>query len=57
MRRDVLIVLFILGVLFFTWPLMSIVKDGQAVYLFVVWLIFILLMLAASLFPHREDGG
>ena len=57
MRRDVWIFLFVLGVLFFTWPLMSIFKDNQAVYLFVIWLVFILLIVVASLFSHREDGG
>lgn len=57
MRRDVWIFLLALGVLFFTWPLMSIFKDGLAAYLFVGWFVFILLTFVASVFSDREDGG
>jgi len=57
MRRDVWIFLLALGVLFFTWPIMSIFKDSLAIYLFVIWLIFILLILVTSIFSQREDDG
>ena len=57
MRRDVWIFLLALGVLFFTWPIMSIFKDSLAIYLFVIWLVFILLILVASIFSQREDDG
>lgn len=57
MRRDVWIFLLALGVLFFTWPIMSIFKDSLAIYLFVIWLVFILLILVTSIFSQREDDG
>jgi hypothetical protein len=56
-RKDVWLFLFFLGVLLFGWPLMSIFKEGVAAYLFIIWFVYIALILAASLFPEREDGG
>ncbi len=57
MRRDTWIFLFVLGVLFFSWPIMGIFGDSLVLSLFVVWLVFIVCILVASLFPEREDGG
>jgi hypothetical protein len=57
MTRDVWFFLFFLGVLLFGWPLISIFKSGLATYLFVIWIVFIALILIASLFSEREDGG
>lgn len=57
MRRDVLIFLFIIGVLFLSWPIMSIFKDNMGAYLFIIWFVFILLLFVTSTFSDREDGG
>ena len=57
MRRDVWIFLLALGILFFTWPIMSIFKDSLASYLFIIWFVFILLILITSIFSQREDDG
>ncbi len=57
MKRDIWIFLFALGVLFFTWPLITIFRDNMAISLFVVWLVFILLLLTASIVSKREDRG
>jgi len=57
MRRDVWIFLFVIGLLFFIWPIMSIFRDSLATYLFVVWFVFIALMFIASIFSEREDSG
>lgn len=57
MRPDVWIFLFILGILFFTWPIMSIFKDSLGFYLFIIWFVFIMLILVASVFSRRDDGG
>jgi hypothetical protein len=57
MTRDVWFFLFFLGALLFGWPLISIFKSGLAAYLFIVWIVFIALILIASLFSEREDGG
>ena len=57
MRRDFGIFLFFIGIVLFSWPLISIFKYGLAIYLFVIWLLFIVLIFAAARFPEREDGG
>ncbi len=57
MRRDIWIFLFSIGLLLFNWPLLSIFKYSMATYLFVIWLLFIILILVASIFSEREDGG
>ncbi len=57
MRRDAWIFLFVLGVLFFSWPIMGIFGDSLVFSLFIVWLVFIVCIFVASLFPEREDGG
>ncbi len=57
MRRDIWIFLFSIGLLLFSWPLLSIFKYGMATYLFVIWLLFIVLIFIASIFSEREDGG
>jgi len=57
MRRDVWIFLLTLGIVFFTWPIMSIFKDSLAIYLFVIWIVFILLILVTVIFSQREDDG
>lgn len=57
MRREVFIFLFILGALFFSWPIMSIFESNLVISLFVIWLIFILLMFITSVISEREDGG
>jgi hypothetical protein len=41
----------------FSWPLISIFKYGLAIYLFVIWLVFIALIYVATRFPEKEDGG
>lgn len=56
MRSDILICLFIVGALFFNWPLMSIFKDNLVISLFLIWLIFIILIFMTSIFSEREDS-
>jgi len=57
MRRDVWIFLFVLGVLFFSWPIMSIFENSLVSSLFVIWLVFIACIFITSIFSEREDGG
>ncbi len=57
MSRDIWIFLFLLGFLFFSWPLMSIFKDSLVISLFVIWLLFIILIFITSIFSEKEDGG
>ena len=57
MTRDLWFFLFLLGVLFFSWPIMSIFKDNLVISLFVIWLVFIILIFITSIFSDGEDGG
>jgi len=56
MRREFLVFLFFLGVLFFSWPIMSIFREHLVISLFTIWLIFIVLIFITSIFSEREDG-
>jgi len=57
MKRDIWILLFVVGLLFFSWPILSIFKDSLATSLFIIWLVFIVLINIISHFPERQDGG
>jgi hypothetical protein len=57
MRKDLGIFLFFTGMVLFGWPLISIFKHGLAIYLFIIWLLFIALIFVATRFPEKEDGG
>jgi len=57
MRRDKWLFLFALGVLFFSWPIMSIFKDWLVLSLFIIWFVFIVLIFITSILSEREDGG
>ncbi len=57
MRREIWIFLFVLGVLFFSWPIMSIFENSLVLSLFVIWLVFIVFIFITSIFSEREDGG
>jgi hypothetical protein len=47
----------VIGILFFSWPIMSIFRDSLTTYLFVIWIIFIAIIFVISLFSKREDGN
>jgi len=57
MKRDIWMLLFVIGLLFFSWPIMSIFKDSLATSLFIVWLTFIVLIFIIAHFSERENGG
>jgi hypothetical protein len=57
MKRDIWIFLFALGVIFFSWPILSIFQDSLVVSLFIIWLLFIVLLFITGIFSEREDGG
>ena len=57
MKRDIWIFLFLLGILLFTWPVLTIFRDHLALYLFGSWALFIALIYLASLYARRGDGG
>jgi hypothetical protein len=55
MRRDIWIFLFALGLMFFSWPLMSIFKGSLIPYLFIIWLVFIALICITAFFSERDE--
>jgi uncharacterized membrane protein len=57
MKRDIWIFLFVIGLLCFSWPVMSIFRHSLAASLFVVWFLFIALIFIIAHFSEREDGG
>jgi archaellum biogenesis protein FlaJ (TadC family) len=58
MARDIWISLFLLGAVFFSWPIISIFGYGLAAYLFTAWFIFIALVFLATIFSERKkDEG
>ena len=57
MKRDIWVFLFILGLLLFGWPLVTIFRDNLAAYLFVAWAGFILLIYIATVTAGRGHGG
>lgn len=56
MRRDVWIFLFVLGIFFFSWPIMTIFRENLVLALFIIWFLFIVLMMVAGILSEREDG-
>jgi hypothetical protein len=57
MKKEIWIFLFIMGLLLFSWPLITIFRTSLASYLFLVWGLFIVLLFLASTFSERRDGG
>ncbi len=57
MKSDIWIFLFLLGLLLFFWPFLTIFRDNLASYLFAAWGIFIFLMYLATVYEGRGNGG
>ena len=57
MKRDIWILLFVVGLLFFSWPIMSIFRGSLATALFIIWFVFIALIFIIAHFSERENGG
>lgn len=58
MKRDIWIFLFVVGVIFFGWPMISIFRFGLAKYLFPVWFVFIGLIYFMTVYSKKwKDGG
>ncbi len=57
MRKDIWYFIFALGVLLFTWPILSIFKDSLPAYFFIIWIVYIIIIFVTSKSSEREDGG
>jgi hypothetical protein len=57
MKRDIWIFLFALGIILFSWPIMSIFRYGLSKYLFLAWFIFIALIFIATIYKSKSNDG
>jgi hypothetical protein len=57
MRKDIWIFLFLLGLLLFSWPIISIFKDNFSIYPFLIWIVFIILIFVTTFLSDKEDRG
>ena len=57
MMRDIWISLFLFGIIFFNWPIISMFEHSISRYLFLAWFIFILLIFIASEYTKKSDNG
>lgn len=55
-RSEIWVFLFAIGVMLFSWPIMSIFKDNLIPYLFIVWFLFIAIVAVTSIFSERDGG-
>jgi uncharacterized membrane protein HdeD (DUF308 family) len=55
--RDIWISLFIFGVIFFNWPVISMFEHGISTYLFAAWFLFIALVVIAVEYKKKNDDG
>lgn len=57
MMRDICITLFLFGIIFFNWPIISMFEHSISKYLFLAWFIFIFLAFIASEYTRKNDNG
>ena len=57
MIRDIWISLFLFGIIFSSWPIISMFEHGISKYLFLAWFIFILLIFIAAQYTKKSDNG
>lgn len=55
--RDIWISLFIFGVIFFNWPIISLFEHNIAKYLFAAWFVFIVLVLLSVGYRKKDEYG
>lgn len=57
MRKDIWLFIFFFGLVFFSWPIISIFRNNFTVYPFVVWIILIVIILLTTFLGEKEDRG
>jgi hypothetical protein len=55
--RDIWISLFIFGIIFFNWPVISMFEHGISKYLFAAWFLFIALVVIAVEYKKKNNNG
>ncbi len=54
--QDLFIILFVIGCIFFGWPILSIFKLNLSKYLFLAWFIFIVLIFFCTRFKKNNKS-
>ncbi len=57
MMREIWIFLFVLGLILFGWPFMSIFKNNLVAYLFTAWFVLIVLIFVLTVYSKKGDNG
>ncbi len=57
MTRDFSIFLFVLGLILFNWPLISMFGQDLLKYFFGVWFIYIIFILVGTRYKNKRDNG
>lgn len=55
--RDIWVFLFLLGVILFSWPFISMFGHSLALYIFIAWLVFIALIFIGTLQKRNGNSG
>jgi len=56
MYTDIYIFIFILGILLFNWPLISIFKNSTIIYIFIAWFLFIFIIFISSYYTKDIEN-
>jgi hypothetical protein len=57
MKRDICIFLFVVGIVLFNWPIISIFKYDLSKYFFLSWFIFIALIFIVNVYSKKGNNG
>jgi hypothetical protein len=55
--RDFWIFLFVLGLVLFTWPVITIFQTNLAKYLFIIWFVLIVVIYVVNYFMEKNKSG
>ncbi len=57
MKKEVWVFIFILGMVLFNWPFISIFRENFTIYPFIVWLCLIGVIFITTLLPEIKNRG
>ena len=56
MKNEIWVFIFILGLIIFGWPIISIFKENLYIYFFLIWPVFIALIYFSSVYAGKRGG-
>lgn len=57
MKKEGWVFIFILGMVLFNWPFISIFRENFTIYPFIVWLCLIVVIFITTLLPETRNRG